>query len=225
MSAWSVRGEAVRTFQDRREAGRVLAQRLVSYRGQPDVLVLGLARGGVPIAWEVASFLGAPLDVFLVRKLGVPHWQELAMGAIASGGGIVINEDLVRRMGIGEDDLSEAIRRETVELARRERAYRGDRPAPELTGRTVILVDDGIATGATMLAAVRAVRAARRVVVAVPVGPATVCQRLEAEADEVVCATTPPQFDAVGQAFADFHQVGDEEVRRLLATPTTGTTG
>lgn len=211
-----------RTFQDRREAGQVLAQRLVSYRGDPDVLVLGLARGGVPIAWEVASFLDAPLDVFLVRKLGVPQWQELAMGALASGGGVVINDSLVRRLGISEDQVAEAIRRETVELERRERAYRGDRPAPDLTDRTVILVDDGIATGSSMLAAVRAVRAARRVVVAVPVGPATVCSQLNSEADEVVCASTPMDFESVGQAFADFHQVSDDEVRRLLAAPTTG---
>lgn len=211
-----------RTFQDRREAGQVLAQRLVSYRGDPDVLVLGLARGGVPIAWEVASFLGAPLDVFLVRKLGVPQWQELAMGALASGGGVVINDSLVRRLGISGDQVTDAIRRETVELERRERAYRGDRPAPDLTDRTVILVDDGIATGSSMLAAVRAVRAARRVVVAVPVGPATVCSQLNSEADEVVCASTPMDFESVGQAFADFHQVSDDEVRRLLAAPTTG---
>ncbi|KWX21125.1 phosphoribosyl transferase [Mycolicibacterium wolinskyi] len=222
MSAWSVRRDVARTFQDRREAGQVLAQRLVSYRGDPDVLVLGLARGGVPIAWEVASFLDAPLDVFLVRKLGVPQWQELAMGALASGGGVVINDSLVRRLGISEDQVAEAIRRETVELERRERAYRGDRPAPDLTDRTVILVDDGIATGSSMLAAVRAVRAARRVVVAVPVGPATVCSQLNSEADEVVCASTPMDFESVGQAFADFHQVSDDEVRRLLAAPTTG---
>lgn len=211
-----------RTFQDRREAGQVLAQRLVSYRGDPDVLVLGLARGGVPIAWEVASFLDAPLDVFLVRKLGVPQWQELAMGALASGGGVVINDSLVRRLGISDDQVTEAIRRETVELERRERAYRGDRPPPDLTDRTVILVDDGIATGSSMLAAVRAVRAARRVVVAAPVGPATVCSQLNSEADEVVCASTPMDFESVGQAFADFHQVSDDEVRRLLAAPTTG---
>lgn len=222
MSAWSVRRDVARTFQDRREAGRVLAQQLAPYRDDPAVLILGLARGGVPIAWEVASFLGAPLDVFLVRKLGVPQWQELAMGALASGGGVVVNENLVRRLGLSDDDVTDAIRRETVELERREQVYRGDRPAPDLTDRTVILVDDGIATGASMLAAVRAVRAARRVVVAVPVGPATVCDELSAEADEVVCATTPVDFEAVGQAFADFHQVSDDEVRRLLATPTIG---
>ncbi|MUL82441.1 MULTISPECIES: phosphoribosyltransferase [unclassified Mycolicibacterium] len=222
MDAWSLRQSAERVYKDRREAGRVLAQQLVSYRGQPDLLVLGLARGGVPIAWEVASYLNAPLDVFVVRKLGVPQWPELAMGAVASGGGLVINEGLVNRLGIDDDALVETIRRETTEVERREHAYRGGRPAPDLTGRTVILVDDGIATGATMLAAVRAVRAAQRVVVAVPVGPPTVSRELSEEADDIVCASTPPRFEAVGQAFVDFHQVNDDEVRRLLAEPTTG---
>jgi putative phosphoribosyl transferase len=221
MNAWGLRASRERIYQDRHEAGRVLAEQLVSYRDRPDVLVLGLARGGVPIAWEVASHLHAPLDVFVVRKLGVPQWQELAMGAVASGGGLVINDGLVDRLGIDQDTILEAIRRETAEIERREQAYRGGRPARDLSGRTVILVDDGIATGATMLAAVRAVRAARRVVVAVPVGPPTLSSQLRDEADDVVCASTPPQFDAVGQAFVDFHQVSDDEVRRLLAEPTT----
>lgn len=222
MSAWSVGHGAIRTFQDRREAGRVLAQRLTSYRGEPDVLVLGLPRGGVPIAWEVASHLHAPLDVFLVRKLGVPQWQELAMGAVASGGGVVFNEKLMDRLGISDEDMAETLRRETIELERRERAYRGDRGPMRISGKTVILVDDGIATGASMMAAVRAVRRdARRVVVAVPVGPAGVCRELAAEVHEVVCASMPQDFEAVGQAFADFHQVTDDEVRQLLATPTT----
>lgn len=163
MSAWSVRHDAIRTFQDRREAGRVLAQRLSSYRDDPDVLVLGLARGGVPVAWEVAAHLRAPLDVFLVRKLGVPQWQELAMGAVASGGGVVLNEKLMDRLGISDDDMAETLRRETIELERREQAYRGDREPLQVAGRTVILVDDGIATGASMMAAVRAVRGARNV--------------------------------------------------------------
>lgn len=222
MSAWSslIRHGPGRVFQDRCEAGRVLAQELASYHGQPDLLVLGLARGGVPIGWEVAAALAAPLDVFLVRKLGVPQWPELAMGALASGGGIVINEDLVNRLGIGADELDAAIEREKAELTRREQAYRGGRPALEVTGRTVILVDDGIATGASMLAAIRAVRSARRLVVAVPVGPTSACRELAQEADEVVCVSTPIDFSAVGQAFADFHQVTDAEVRRLLATPT-----
>lgn len=221
MNAWSLRTNAERVYQDRREAGRVLARQLTSYRDRSDVLVLGLARGGVPIAWEVAAFLHAPLDVFVVRKLGVPQWQELAMGAVASGGGLVINEGLVNRLGIDEDTIVETIRHENAEVERREQAYRQGRPAPEVADRTVILVDDGIATGATMLAAVRAVRAARRVVVAVPVGPPTVCTELRDEADEVICTSTPPRFEAVGQVFADFHQVSDEEVCQLLAAPTT----
>lgn len=222
MSAWSVGHDAIRTFQDRREAGRVLAQRLASYRHQSDVLVLGLPRGGVPIAWEVASYLRAPLDVFLVRKLGVPQWQELAMGAVASGGGVVFNEKLMDRLGISDDDMAETLHRETIELERREKAYRGDRGPLRIADKTVILVDDGIATGASMIAAVRAVRhEARHVVVAVPVGPAGVCRDLAAEVDEVVCASMPQDFEAVGQAFADFHQVSDDEVRQLLATPTT----
>ena len=222
MTARSVRRDAARTFQDRREAGRVLAQRLVAYRGRADVLVLGLARGGVPIGWEVAHSLTAPLDVFVVRKLGVPQWEELAMGAVASGGGLVINQGLVDRLGIDEDTLLDTIRDQTAEVRRRERAYRGARPSPDVSHRTVLLVDDGIATGASMLAAVRAVRPAGRIVVAVPVGPATVCPELLEEADEVVCASTPTPFEAVGQAFADFHQVTDDEVHRLLATPTVG---
>lgn len=221
MNAWSLRTDADRVYQDRREAGRVLAEQLASYRDRSDVLVLGLARGGVPIAWEVASYLHAPLDVFVVRKLGVPQWQELAMGAVASGGGLVINQGLVERLGIDDDTIVETIQHENAEVERREEAYRQGRPAPEVTNRTVILVDDGIATGATMLAAVRAVRAARRVVVAVPVGPQAVCAELRDEADEVICASTPPRFEAVGQVFADFHQVSDEEVNRLLEEPTT----
>ena len=222
MSAWSVRRDARRVFKDRREAGRSLARILGRYQGEPGLLVLGLARGGIPIAWEVASFLGAPLDVFVVRKLGVPHSPELAMGALASGGGVVVNEELVRRLGISQDDVADAIARETVELDRRQRAYRGARPTPDVTDRIVILVDDGIATGASMLAAVRAVHGARRVVVAVPVAPPSACGQLAEEADDVVCASMPPHFDAVGQAFADFHQVTDDEVRQLLETPTAG---
>ena len=224
MSGWSglARRDAGRVFRDRREAGEVLAQELASYRDRNDLLVLGLARGGVPVGWQVARALRAPLDVFLVRKLGVPQWQELAMGALASGGGVVINDSLVRSLGIGDDAVQTAIERETDELHRREQAYRGGRPPVDLVDRTVILVDDGIATGASMLAAVRAVRADNpvRVVVAVPVGPASACRELAAEADEVVCATMPSGFVAVGQVFVDFHQVTDDEVRELLATPT-----
>lgn len=213
------RRDAGRVFRDRREAGDVLARELASYRDRCNVQVLGLARGGVPVGAQVASALHAPLDVFLVRKLGVPQWDELAMGALASGGGVVINESLVRSLGISEDQIQVAIERETDELHRREHAYRGDRPPLALAGKTVILVDDGIATGASMLAAVRAVRAEApaAIVVAVPVGPQSTCRDLAAEAEDVVCAMTPPGFEAVGQVYEDFHQVTDDEVRELLA--------
>ena len=221
MSGWSglARHNAKRVFRDRREAGEVLADELLSYRDR-NAVVLGLARGGVPVGEPVARALHAPLDVFLVRKLGVPQWEELAMGALASGGGVVINDNLVRSLGIGDQAIDEAITRETAELRRRERAYRGDRPPADVAGRIAILVDDGIATGASMLAAVRAVRAygPARVVVAVPVGPASACRELAREADDVVCATTPPGFEAVGQVFEDFHQVTDDEVRELLTS-------
>ncbi|PRC44883.1 phosphoribosyl transferase [Mycobacterium sp. ITM-2017-0098] len=213
--------ELKRIFQDRREAGQVLARDLARYRDSDNLLVLGLARGGVPIGWEVAHVLHAPLDVCLVRKLGVPQWPELAMGALASGGGVVLNTELLKSLQIGDDAVDEAVTRETGELHRREQAYRGGRGPLELSGRTVILVDDGIATGATMIAAVRAVRqaGAARVIVGVPVGPRSVCRELRQEADVVVCSTTPTHFHAVGQAFVDFHQVSDDEVRALLATP------
>jgi putative phosphoribosyl transferase len=224
MSGWSglTRRNARRTFRDRRDAGQVLAQELAPYQGREDLLVLGLARGGVPVGWEVAAALNAPLDVFLVRKLGVPQWEELAMGALATGGGVVVNDNLVRSLGIRDEQLQAAIARETEELHRRETAYRGGRAPVDMAGKTVILVDDGIATGASMLVAVRAVRAANpaRVVVAVPVGPLSACRELAQEADDVVCATMPPGFEAVGQVFEDFHQVSDDEVRELLATPT-----
>ena len=169
------------TFRDRGEAGRVLAQALTAYHGREDLLILGLARGGVPVGWEVAAALRAPLDVFLVRKLGVPQWEELAMGALASGGGLVVNDNLMKSLGIGEQALRDTIDRETDELNRREQAYRGDRPAADPKDKVAIIVDDGIATGASMLAAVRAVRSAQpaSVVVAVPVGPPSACKQLE----------------------------------------------
>jgi putative phosphoribosyl transferase len=217
-----LRRTLTRRFRDRHDAGRVLAAELTAYRGRSDLLVLGLARGGVPIGWEVASALHAELDVFLVRKLGVPHWSELAMGALASGGGVVMNDNVVTSLHITDEQVRAVIDSETAELKRREQAYRGDRPAKDPHGKIAILVDDGIATGASMLAAVRAVRAAgpESVVVAVPVGPQTVCRDLAREADDVVCATMPSGFEAVGQVYADFHQVSDDEVRQLLATPT-----
>lgn len=218
-----LRRTSTRTFRDRRDAGRVLAEQLAPYRGKDGLLVLGLARGGVPVGWEVASALGAELDVFLVRKLGVPQWPELAMGALASGGRVVMNDNVVSSLQIADEQVRAVIERETAELSRRDHAYRGGRPVACLQGKCVILVDDGIATGASMLAAVRAVRAAgpRWIVVAVPVGPATACRELASEADDVVCATMPPAFEAVGQVYSDFHQVSDDEVREFLATPTT----
>jgi putative phosphoribosyl transferase len=218
-----LRRTATRTFRDRREAGRALAEEMAAYRDKDDVLVFGLARGGVPVAWEIAAALRAPLDVFLVRKLGVPRWSELAMGALASGGGVVMNDNVVSGLHITDEQVREVIASETAELARREQAYRGGRPIADPRGKIVILVDDGIATGASMLAAVRAVRAAgpQSIVVAVPVGPESTCHELAQEADDVVCSTMPPGFEAVGQVYADFHQVGDDEVRELLNTPTS----
>jgi putative phosphoribosyl transferase len=217
-----LRRTAMRTFRDRREAGRVLAEELASYRDKEGVLVFGLARGGVPIAWEIAAALHAPLDVFLVRKLGVPRWSELAMGALASGGGVVMNDNVVSSLHITDEQVREVIASETAELSRREQAYRGGRPMADPRGKIVILVDDGIATGASMLAAVRAVRSAdpQSIVIAVPVGPQSMCHELAREVDEVVCASMPPGFEAVGQAYDDFHQVSDDEVRELLNTPT-----
>ncbi len=217
-----LRRTAARIYRDRREAGRALAEELASYRDRDDVLVFGLARGGVPVAWEIASALHAPLDVFLVRKLGVPRWSELAMGALASGGGVVMNDNVVSSLHITGDQVREVIASETAELNRREQAYRGGRPIADPRGKVVILVDDGIATGASMLAAVRALRAAgpQSIVVAVPVGPASTCREIGREADDVVCASMPPGFEAVGQVYADFCQVSDDEVRELLNTPT-----
>jgi putative phosphoribosyl transferase len=217
-----LRRTATRSFRDRREAGRAVAEELTSYRDRDDLLVFGLARGGVPVAWEIAAALHAPLDVFLVRKLGVPQWSELAMGALASGGGVVMNEDVVSGLQVTDEQLREVIDSETVELLRREHAYRGGRPIADLRDKVVILADDGIATGASMLAAVRAVRAAgaKSIVVAVPVGPESTCRELAQEADDVVCVAMPPGFEAVGQVYGDFHQIADDEVRELLNTPT-----
>ena len=205
-------------FLNRRDAGRTLATYLSKYVGRNDVVVLALPRGGVPIAYEVAQALGAPLDLFLVRKLGTPGHRELAMGAIASGGIRVLNEDVVRWYSIPESVIEHVVREEQAELERRERAYREDRPAPDLQGRIVILIDDGLATGSTMRAAAQAVRERRpsRVVVAVPVGARETCAELAAHADEVICARMPEPFSAVGQWYLDFTQTEDEEVRDLL---------
>ena len=209
-------------FRDRREAGRALAERLRGYRGREDVTVLALPRGGVPVAFEVASALRAPLDVFLVRKLGVPGHEELAFGAIASGGLVVLDRDVVRQLGIPSATIEQVIAREAAELERRDRAYRGDLPPPELRGRTIILIDDGLATGSTMMAAAAAVAQQQpaRLIIAVPVAAAETCERLRREADEVICLLTPSPFHAVGIWYGDFQPVGDEEVRRLLAAAT-----
>lgn len=209
----------MKTFADRTEAGRVLAEKLDKYAGRDDVIVLGLPRGGLPVAFEVAQRLGASLDVFIVRKLGVPGFEELAAGAIASGGVRVLNQDVIRSIPNAENVIELVTAKETAELERRERSYRDGRPSPELRDRVVILVDDGLATGATMHAAVKALRqhGAARVVVAVPVGPAETCREFEDEADEVVCATAPEFFHAVGQFYEDFSQTSDEEVREILA--------
>jgi len=209
-------------FTDRRHAGRVLASRLTKYAGRDDVIVLALPRGGVPVAYEVASALNAPMDVFLVRKLGTPGHRELAMGAIASGGVRVVNEDVVRWYGISEAAIDRIAREEQEELERRERAYRDDRPAPDLTNKIVVLIDDGLATGSTMRAAVKAVRARHpaRVVIAVPVGAPQTCAELAVSADEVICARMPEPFSAVGQWYLNFEQTDDAEVRELLQKST-----
>ena len=208
-----------RTFPNRTEAGRQLAEKLIKYAGRADVIVLGLPRGGVPVAFEVAQRLGVPLDVFLVRKLGVPGFEELAVGAIASGGVRVLNEDVMRAIPNADEVIESVTARETAELERREQSYRDGRPAPELRDRVVILVDDGLATGATMRAAVKALRqrCVAKIVVAVPVGPPDTCREFEDEADETICASAPAFFQAVGQYYEDFSQTSDEEVRELLA--------
>jgi len=207
-----------RRFRHRAEAGRLLASRLREYAGRDDVVVLGLPRGGVPVAAEIARALDAPLDVFLVRKLGVPGHEELAFGAIATGGMRVLNQPFLEQLALPAEWIEAIDAKERRELERRERAYRGERPPPDLAGRTVILVDDGLATGATMLAAVRAVKLddPARVVVAVPVADPEVCRALGTEADDIVCLHTPEQLGAVGAWYEDFSQTADEEVRDLL---------
>jgi putative phosphoribosyl transferase len=205
-------------YTDRAEAARILAQSLTHYAGRSDVIVLGLPRGGIPIASEIARALGAVLDVMLVRKLGLPGHEELAMGAIASGGNRVLNADVVQQTGVSDEVIERVTALEQQELRRRERAYRGARPMPYLEGRCVILVDDGLATGATMRAAIAVVRQQKpaRLVVAVPVAPESTIAALQHEVDEVVCPATPEPFFGIGQWYEDFTQVTDEEVRDLL---------
>ena len=218
-----------RIFIDRADAGRALAESLSAWRSAPETVVLALPRGGVPVAYEVATALALPLDVLVVRKLGLPSQPELAMGAIASGGAIVLNRDVLRYLQGGDDALESVRARETAELLRRERQYRGNLPPLQMSGRTAIVVDDGLATGATMEVAVRSLTAlgAKRIIVAVPVASAEARERVATVADEVVCPYTPELFSAVGQWYRDFGQTSDDEVRDLLeraratlATPT-----
>jgi len=205
-------------FKHRRDAGKQLAQELLAYAGRSDVIVLALPRGGVPVAYEVARALNAPLDIFIVRKLGLPGHEELAIGAIASGGIRVLNHDIVQGLKIPQTMIDTVTRQELHELERRERAYRGDRPPPDIRARTVILIDDGLATGASMRAAVAALRAQNpaRIVVAVPTAAPETCAAFESEVDEVICAMTPEPFYGVGRWYEDFSQTTDEEVRALL---------
>ncbi len=206
-------------FSDRVDAGRILARALAAYGGTPDLLVLALPRGGVPVAFEVARALRAPLDVFVVRKLGMPGHEEYAIGAIASGGVMVVNDEAVQAFGITQAELDAVASEERLELERRERSYRGGRPPPDVRGKTVILVDDGLATGSTMRAAVAALRleGVRRLVVAVPTGAPETCDEIGALVDDLICAITPEPFQAVGLWYEDFGQTTDEEVRDLLA--------
>jgi putative phosphoribosyl transferase len=205
-------------FRDRTEAGQFLATKLTAFKNRSDVLVLALPRGGVPVGFEVASAIQAPLDVFLVRKLGVPGHEELAFGAIATGGVRVLNHDLIRSLELSQDRVEAVVAREEAELQRREQTYRGGRPPPSPAGLIVILVDDGLATGSTMLAAVRALREGdpSKLVVAVPVAAPATCRQLRSQVDEIVCAATPEPFEAVGLWYDDFSQTTDEEVRDLL---------
>jgi predicted phosphoribosyltransferase len=211
-------------YRHRHEAGRLLAEQLIIYAHRPDVIVLALPRGGVPVAYEIARRLGAPLDVFLVRKLGVPGHEELAMGAIAAGGVRVINPDILARLQIPQRAVDRVAAEQQLELDRRTREYRDDLPAPNIRGKTVILVDDGLATGSTMRAAALAIRAQRpaRIVVAVPVAAAETCNEFRRDVDEIICGMTPNPFHAVGLWYQDFSQTTDQEVRELLHPSAAG---
>ena len=211
-------------FRNRAEAGHLLAQKLTAYAYRPDVLVLGLPRGGVPVAFEVAKALQVPMDIWLVRKLGVPTQKEPAMGAIATGGVRVLNKEVVYWLGISDEVIDKVAAQEQQELERRNQVYRGNRPAPDVRNHTIILVDDGLATGSTMRAAIASLRQQQpdRIVVAVPVGPPSVYKDFKSEADEIVCLQTPELFNAIGVWYVDFSQTTDQEVRDLLEQPTQG---
>lgn len=213
--AW---GSSLVRFRNRSEAGQMLAKKLLKYAGPENVIILGIPRGGVPVAFEVAQVLGAPLDVFLSRKLGVPGQEELAFGAMATGGVRVLDADIVEAVGISNEQIEAISEREREELDRRERLFRADSPPLEVSGKTAILVDDGIATGSSMLAAVAALRQLKpaRIVIAVPVAPASTCNRLRREVDEIVCVESPEFFYAIGQFYEDFSQVSDSEVCEVL---------
>jgi len=206
-------------FRDRIEAGQILASKLTKYLNQVNTVILALPRGGVPVAYEIGKELGLPVDIFVVRKLGVPGHEELAMGAIASGGVRHINRDVVDQLRIDSETIDSASRREQKEIERRERLYRGQRPPVDVLNKTVILVDDGLATGSTMRAAIAALRQHRptRIVVAVPAAAPQTCSEIAAEVDEIICAATPEPFYAVGQWYQEFSQTTDDEVRELLA--------
>ena len=218
MFAKSLTGESVRPFRDRFEAGKLLATRLTQYSDRTDVHVFALPRGGLPVAFEIAQAIHAPLDIFLVRKLGVPGHEELAMGAIATGNVRLLQTDIVEAFGISSQMIDAATDEGLQELGRRERAYRGS-PAPVVRGKTIILVDDGLATGSTMRVAVAALKEKqpKRMIVAVPVAAPEACNELKDEVDEIICLETPPSFSAVGLWYDDFSQVTDREVRELLA--------
>lgn len=207
-------------FSNRQQAGQILANSLTAYANRKDVIVLGLARGGVPVAYEVAKALKLPLDVFIVRKLGVPDQEEFAFGAIAMGGIVVFNHDVMQELYLSERDINQVIDKETQELARREKLYLGDRPHPIITDKTVILIDDGIATGATMKAAILALKQQKpaAIILAVPVAASSTCQELASLVDQLICPLQPTFFNAVGSWYDDFSQTTDEEVHRYLNT-------
>ncbi len=212
-------------FHDRTEAGKLLAAQLGEYADRSDVWVLGLPRGGVPVAYEVAHALNLPLDICLVRKLGVPGQPELAMGAIAPGNVMVLNHEILKSLGVSRLALQHVIENEELELERRDRAYRENRPEPDVEGRTVILVDDGIATGSTLRAAIATLRQKhpKEIVVAVPVAPTSTCESLRAIVDKIICLSTPEPINSIGMWYVDFSQTSDQEVRHLLAQQTIRT--